>query len=209
MLISIQKRPPTVVLSIAAVVTISATFGLIAGQAQTAPQLLETGKVAVSGHEVPFRIRSLPVSSFPDLPAPIVQDLATRGCVIPQTYEAHHPENVVHASLEKAGSDDWAVLCAASGKVTLLIFFASSEGKPFILREASETDRLQDHSGSGERGFNWGIDPASPKRIHEAQASMAHHPPAPDHDCLADSVVDHQTVFHLYQNGAWETVDVD
>ena len=50
-----------------------------------------------------------------------------RGCLIPQTYEAHAPENVVHASLERPGSSDWAVLCSVNGTVSLLVFFSSSD----------------------------------------------------------------------------------
>ena len=61
-----------------------------------------------------------PVSSFPELPAEGQDLLNQRGCMIPQTYAAHHPENVVHASLERAGSSDWAVLCSTKGKVPLL-----------------------------------------------------------------------------------------
>jgi hypothetical protein len=171
--------------------------------------LLETGTVSVGTQKFPYKIRNLPVSSFPDLPAAVATALTERGCVIPQTYEAHRPENVIHGSFEKAGSEDWAALCSAEGRVSLLVFFASSLDKPFVLSGAATFERLQDHSAGGELGFNWGIDPAGPKRIHDAQASMAHHPPPPDHDSLADSKVDHETIFHLYRNGAWETVDVD
>jgi hypothetical protein len=186
-------------------------FAPVQGQSPLADsQLLETGQVAVAGHEVPYRIRKLPISSFPDLPEPVAQALATRHCLIPQTYEAHHPENVIHGSLQGPGSSDWAVLCAAEGKVSLLIFFANgAPDKPIVLSEVAETDRLQSHAPTGELGFNWGIDPASPKRIHDAQAGMTHHPPTPDHDALADSIVDQKTVYHLFRNGAWETLDVD
>jgi hypothetical protein len=207
--IFVSKASSALPLALELVLIFGACFRIAHTQAPIVSPLLETGTVAAAGRNVPYRIRNLPISSFPDLPAPIVQELTARGCVIPQTYEAHHPENVVHASLEKPGSDDWAILCAAQGKVSLLIFFASSAGKPLVLKEVVETDRLQGHTPSGELGFNWGIDPASPKRIHEAQAGMAHHPPPPDHDCLADSIVDHQTVFHIYRNGAWDTVDVE
>jgi hypothetical protein len=194
---------------LAVLIAVFGVGGAAVLHSQTSAQLLETGKVTVAGQSVPYRIRNMPISSYPDLPAPVAQELTTRGCVIPQTYQAHRPENVVHASLEKAGSDDWAVLCGANGKVSLLVFFASSAGKPFVLREKEKAERLQAHSPGGELGFNWGIDPASPKRIHDAQAGMAHHPTPPDHDCLADSTIDHETVFHLYRNGAWETVDVE
>jgi hypothetical protein len=187
---------------------VAATSG--AEQASRPSSLVETGQLSVAGRTVPYRIRNLPVSSFPELPSNIADVLTTRGCLIPQTYEAKRPENVIEASLERPGSKDWAVLCSSHGRVSLLIFFASaSPASPIILATAAETDRLQSHDPSGELGFNWGIDPASPSRIHDAQAGMAHHPPAPDHDCLADTTVDRQTVYHLYRNGAWEKVELE
>jgi len=178
-------------------------------QASEPSPFVKTGKLSLAGREVPYRIRNLPVSSFPDLPNPIAEALNDRGCLIPQTYEAKRPENVIHGSLERAGSQDWAVLCASKGKVSLLVFFASSSpAQPEVLAAANETDRLQIHDLSGELGFNWGIDPASPARIHDAEAGMTHRSPLPDHDCLADTIIDHRTVYHLYRNGAWEKVDI-
>jgi hypothetical protein len=175
-------------------------------------QLTETGQIVVAGHPTPYLIRRLPVSSFPQLPAGIVELLNRRGCLIPQTYEAHQPENVVHASLERAGSSDWAVLCSAGGTVSLLVFFTSGPSQaltpPSLLASAPETQRLQGHDPSGVLGFNWGIDPASPARIREAQTGMQHRPPRLDHDALADSVVDHRTVFHFYSRNAWTVVDL-
>jgi hypothetical protein len=187
----------------------SGTLAAVAQSFQPS-SLVETGQVSIAGREVSYRIRNLPVSSFPELPHAVVETLMARKCLIPQTYEAHRPENVVHASLERPGSSDWAVLCSAQGKVSLLIFFASaSPTQPTVLAEAAMIDRLQAQDLSGVLGFNWGIDPASPKRIHEAQAGMEHRPVPPDHDCLADTTVDHQTVYHLYRDGAWEKVDVE
>jgi hypothetical protein len=179
-------------------------------QTTASEQLIDIGHLSVDGRDVRYRIRNLPVSSFPELPSPIADALAARGCMIPQTYEAHRPENVVHASLQRAGSSDWAVLCSAQGRVSLLVFFAGSPAaQPEVLASAAKTDRLQPHDPSGELGFNWGIDPASPKRIHDAQAGMSHRPLPPDHDCLADSTVDQKTVYHLYRDGAWSRVDVE
>lgn len=187
----------------------SGTLPVVAQSFQPS-SLVETGQVSIAGRDVSYRIRNLPVSSFPDLPPAVAETLIARKCLIPQTYEAHRPENVVHASLEHPGSNDWAVLCSAQGKVSLLVFFASaSPTQPTVLAEAAKTDRLQAHDLTGVLGFNWGIDPASPKRIHEAQAGMERRPAAPDHDCLADTTVDHQTVYHLYRDGAWEKVDVE
>ena len=184
--------------------------------AQASEPLTESGQVMVEGRSTPFLIRHLPVSSFPELPESIVVALNRRGCMIPQTYEAHHPENVVHASLERAGSSDWAVLCAVEGKVSLLVFFdggsaetaGKAEGQPMVLASALETDRLQVHPGSGVLGFNWGIDPASPQQVHEAQVGLEKRPDRPDHDALADSVIEHSTVYHFYAKSAWAVLEM-
>ena len=182
-------------------------FGLIpAQQPRPASQFAESGQVLVAGHSTPYLIRHLPVSSFPELPAAVQALLNRRGCLIPQTYAAHHPENVIHASLERAGSSDWAVLCSANGKVSLLVFFSSAPGELAELASDFETQRLQPHDPTGVLGFNWGIDPASPAQVREAQTGMERRPPRLDHDALADSVVERHTVYHFYARSAWTLV---
>ena len=171
--------------------------------AQPPAQLDSSGKIVIAGQSTPYLIRHLPVSSFPGLPAPLQELLNQRKCLIPQTYQARQPENAVHASLERAGSSDWAVLCSSRGTVTLLVFFSSAPSTLIELASAAETDRLQPNGSSGTLGFNWGIDPASPEQVHQAQAGLNHHPPLVDHDALADSVVDHRTVYRFYRKGAW------
>jgi len=168
----------------------------------------EIGQITVNGHPNSYVIRHLPPSSFPDLPEPISDLINRRGCLIPQTYEAHRPENVIHASLERPGSRDWALLCSVKGTVSLLVFFASTPERPMVLATARETERLQAHDPSHVLGFNWGIDPASPEQVHDAQISLEHRPPAPDHDALADSTVDGKTIDHFYSKGKWTLVDL-
>jgi hypothetical protein len=180
--------------------------------AQKQAALMEQGQVMVADRSTPYLIRHLPISSFPELPAGIVEQLNRRGCTIPQTYEAHRPENVVHASLEHAGSSDWAVLCSAQGTVSLLVFFDGGNGQaqPVVLAKSLETARLQSHDPSGVLGFNWGIDPATPEHVHEAQSGMKHRPAQVDHDALADSIVEHRTVYHFFAKSNWlllETAD--
>jgi hypothetical protein len=171
-------------------------------------QLTESGQIVIRGHSTPYLIRHLPVSSFPELPAGFQELLNRRGCLIPQTYEAHGPENVVHASLERAGSSDWAVLCSAEGTVSLLVFFGSTPAQLLVLASTPETERLQAHDPSGVLGFNWGIDPASPGQIREAQTGMEHRQPWLDHDALADTVVEHRTVYHFYAKKAWTVLEM-
>lgn len=170
--------------------------------------LMETGQIETNGRSASYVIRHLPPSSFPQLPASIASTIEAQGCLIPQTYEARGPENVVHASLEHAGAEDWALLCSNRGTVALIVFFASAPEHPMTLATASETEHLQNHGTNQQLGFNWGIDPASPGRIHEAQIGLPHRPAAPDHDALADSIVDHKTVYHFYSKGRWTLVDL-
>ena len=104
---------------------------LIAVHSQPVSDSLDvSGQINVAGRSTPYLIRHLPVNSFPQLPPAIHDALTRRGCLIPQTYEAHGPENVVHASLERQGSSDWAVLCSANGTVSLLVFFAGNYATP-------------------------------------------------------------------------------
>jgi hypothetical protein len=166
-----------------------------------------TGSIVIDGHPTPYLIRHLPTSSFPNLPAAIQQQLDHRGCLIPQSFEARQPENVVHASLERSSSSDWAVLCSSRGTVSLLVFFGSGSNQPFTLASAPETERLQTHGSSGVLGFNWAIDPATPQDVHEAQLGMRHPPPHLDHDALADSVVDRRTDYHFYLSNSWTLID--
>lgn len=181
-------------------------LGFSAAVAQSKPgliQLNETGRILFAGGSARYVIRHLPAASFPQLPTAVRNAISARGCLIPQTYEAHQPENVVHGSFERVRSSDWAVLCSAHGTVRLLVFFGSNPEHPFTLASTQETERLQAHDPSGVLGFNWGIDAASPRQVHDAQAGMYPRPPMVTHDAVADSIVEHTTEYHYYSNGVW------
>lgn len=202
---------------IRATAILSATMALatvLAAGQNFAPQpdpnpLNSRGQVVLDGRSTPYLVRHLPVSSFPDLPQGVQAELEHRGCLIPQTYEAHHPENAVHGSFEKKGSSDWSVLCSERGTVSLLVFFASRDpGDPFVVASAPETERLHSHIGTSTLGFDWAIDRASPQQVHDAQASLPRHPAPIDHDALADSTVEGRTIYHFYAKSAWTLLDV-
>jgi hypothetical protein len=168
----------------------------------------ESGETSVQGAMVPYLVRRLPVDSFPDLPDAVAEVLKQRGCLIPQTYQAHHPENVIHAAFERPGSSDWAVLCSVHGKVDLLVFFARNPTKPVTLASALEVERLQRHDLTGVFGFDWGIDPASPEQVREAQAGLQHHPPALDHDALEDTLLNEKTVYRYFAHNTWTILEM-
>lgn len=184
-------------------------FATIRSQDRAPASFDESGQISIDGRTTPYLIRRLPINAFPQLPSAIQDVLNRHGCLIPQTYEAHQPENVVNASLERHGSSDWAVLCSAKGTVSLLVFFASNPGEPIILASTLETERLQAHAAGNCLGFDWGIDPASPEQVHEAQLGMRHPPPRLDHDALADSIIDHATIYHFFSAGVWTLVDTE
>jgi hypothetical protein len=161
-----------------------------------------------SSGPVSYEIRHLPVSSFPELPAYVSEMLDEMHCLIPQTYEAHRPENVIHGNFEMPSSSDWAVLCSMDGTVSLDVFFASTPGKYMQLASFSETERLQLNPGTKVLGFNWGIDPATPESVHQAQVGMKPRPARLEHDAVADSEIDHNTSYHYYAGGMWILVDM-
>lgn len=198
----IGRRPRLLVL------TLLASSSAALCQASDPTPLVTSGHIDQEGRTLSYEVRHLPVSSFPSLPLAVAGQLTDRGCLIPQTYEARRPENVVHASLESPGSSDWAVLCSVQGSVRLLVFFGNSPGQPATLATAPETQRLQPHSGTHVLGFNWGIDPATPEAIHQAQIGLTPRPARLDHDALADSDIDRKTIYHVFLNGAWSLVDL-
>ena len=168
--------------------------------------LVTTGQVTVDGREVPYEVRHLPPASFPDLPDAIADALTQRNCLIPQTYAAHQPENVIHGSFQRPGSDDWAMLCSRNGEVSLLVFFSSNPAHPMTVASAPETKRLQVHPSTTVLGFNWGIDAATPDTVHDAQVGLTPRPRPLDHDALADSVVDHATAYRYYSHDRWSVL---
>ncbi len=162
---------------------------------QPLPPLNESGQILVNGHSTPYLIRHLPVSSFPDLPAAARRP--TQPARLPDSADLRglRPENVIHASLERAGSSDWAVLCSSRGTVSLLVYFSSDPAELQLLSAAApETERLQAHDPSGVLGFNWGIDPASPEQVHQAQIGVEPRPPPGPRRA---GRLDHQRRHHL------------
>ena len=173
-----------------------------AQQPVTSP-LITTGHQLFNGADLPYTIHHLPASSFPDLPAPTADALTRRGCLIPQSATAHHPENVIQGSFEKSGSSDWAVLCTEKDKVTLFVFFASNPGSPVYVTGAPERDFLRPLPSQKELSFGIAIDPATPDRVHEAQLGLTPRPSRPDHDAIAESSLDGPTVYRYFSNGSW------
>ena len=177
------------------------------GTAAPSIEQIESGRVRLpSGAEVVYRIRLLPLSSFPGLPPAVVAQLDQRKCMVPQTYEAHAPENVFHGALERKGSDDWAVLCSVNGITTLYVFFQSQFTAPIALRHQRDTEWL----GSevlGVYGSAWGIALRRPSQFPIARSSAFANRSNLDHDGIEDAFVEKSSATHYFQDGSWITLE--
>ena len=175
-------------------------------QAARSTEQVESGRVRLpNGAEVVYRIRLLPLTSFPAMPPAVSAQLNERNCMVPQTYEARAPENVVHASLERKGSDDWAVLCSVNGSTTLYVFFQSKLSAPLALRRQRDTEWL----GSevvGAYGSAWGSRDAVPRRCAHAKGGASSHIGF-EHDGIDDSFVEKSSTTHYFEDGTWMVFD--
>ena len=151
-----------------------------------------------------YAFRMLPPASFTELPAAIRSDLERRHCLIPQTYEARTPENVIHGAFRDKGSSDWAALCSQHGTSTLLVFWDNSATKPTELAAQLDTDTADPHNETSMLGYARGIDPAPPGNIMEVIANKPYGPF--DHDGIKDAHIERSSVIHYFKNGTWMTL---
>ena len=163
---------------------------------------IERGEVlSPGGDTVVYRIRLLPIASFPDLPAAVAAELSRRQCMIPQSFEAKEPENVIHGAFRASGSSDWATLCSSQGTTTLYVFFAGEFQAPISLRSQPDSAWLGAEPGSSIFGSSWGI------AVHSAAELRA----SPDlrrgrtidHDAIDDAHLERSLIIHYFQAGGW------
>ena len=174
----------------------------------TAPLIAaaQEGEQVLHGHigDQSYAFRLLPPASFTEVPAAIRSDLQRRHCLIPQTYEARTPENVIHGAFREKGSSDWAALCSQNGTSTLLIYWDGSATKPAETAAQLDTDTADPHNETNLLGYARGIDPATPKSINEILANKPYGPF--DHDGIRDAHIEKSSVIHYFKNGTWMTL---
>jgi len=178
---------------------------LIPPAAQNSPanaERIESGEVhAANGEAIAYRIRLLPIASFPDLPTPVAAELGRRQCMIPQSFEARQPENVIHGSFHATGSGDWAALCSSAGSTTLYVFFAGEFESPVALRSQPDFAWLGREPGSSVSGSSWGI---AVRSAAELRASPElRHAATIDHDAIDDARLERSTTVRYYRAGKW------
>lgn len=168
----------------------------------TGGERVETGSFrSADGHEESYRIRLLPVSSFPQLPAAAAAQLDRMRCMIPQTFEAKQPENVIEGAFRASGSSDWAALCSVDGNTTLYVFFAGHYDAPEAVRAQADTLWLGAEPGSRIYGSAWGI---AVQRAADLRASRWLHAAAEfDHDAIQDERLERSATVRYWREGSW------
>lgn len=190
--------------------------GLMLAGGQTVPQAsstpssgfaerVESGQiVSPGGTAVSYRIRLLPLSSFPSLPAEVAAQLSRRGCMIPQSYEAMQPENVIHGAFRAPGASDWAALCSVDGTTTLYAFFAGHFDDPTALRSQPDTAWLGADPGQVTMGSAWGI---ATRTADQLRASpKLRRLLAIDHDAIDDAELEGTLTVRYYDGHKWLAV---
>ena len=166
--------------------------------AQSAEQV-DRGQLTINNGSYNYTIRRLPISSFPELPVPIRDALDHRRCVVPQTYDARRPDNVISGSFLGEGTTAWAILCSNASTTTLLVFAADSP-TPTELGSHSDVDVLTQHTGSKTLGYSWAIGAATPvevSRVSKVEADQI------DHEGIKDEIIDQSSVLHFHSKGKW------
>lgn len=163
---------------------------------------IEKGSAAAPGGKpMPYRIRLLPVASFPDLPEVVAAELNRRGCMIPQSFEAKQPENVIHGAFRASGSSDWAALCSVQETTTFYVFFAGQFSSPIALRSQPDAAWLAAEPGNPVAGSAWGIAVQSAAELRSTPA--LHRGLMVDHDGIDDARLERTMVIHYFEAGRW------
>lgn len=151
-------------------------------------------------------------SAFPMLPPEVVAALAPRGCRIPQTVFASHPENVISGHFfDDPRPLDWAVLCSRNGRSAIVV--VPGEAGDHLLapggREIVEIHELPDATflqvvSPGRIGFSRSLSVASAERIATARARYGS-PALPPlmHDGVEDAFAEKASIIWYRYAGRW------
>jgi len=139
-------------------------------------------------------------SSFPDLPGAVAAELNRRGCMIPQSFEAKQPENVIHGAFRAAGSSDWAALCSSQQTTTLYVFSPTGES-PIALPHSRNSGVAWDGAGAPrflDRPGHWDRSVAELRSTPAIRRGLTI-----DHDAIDDARLERSWSFHYFEAGRW------
>ena len=149
----------------------------------------------------------LPPEAFDDLPAAVQEELAARGCTIPQaSHMGLEKSNVVRGNFTQSGQTDIAVLCSRERVSSILVFRGGSELDVAELASAPDSDYLQG-AGDGEIAFSRALGVASPEYIRMCYEALKAHgvpePPPLDHEGIDNIFVGKASSIWYWYEETW------
>ncbi|HMD32122.1 MAG TPA: hypothetical protein VKG84_09435 [Candidatus Acidoferrales bacterium] len=162
------------------------------------------GPAAPAGRTQDDSVSRLEPSAFKDLPAEVREELERRKCLVPQTYEARQPENVISGKFRDGDDRDWAVLCSREGTSSVLVFWNGSVKVVAEFSNLKDANEMQKTS-RGIYGFSRRISVAPPREIHKRKQNRQLGPY--EHDGINDGFVGKGSVIHYFRQGQWEDLE--
>ncbi|HEY6970049.1 MAG TPA: hypothetical protein VJA94_12655 [Candidatus Angelobacter sp.] len=139
--------------------------------------------------------------AVPGLPSELRAALESRGCTIPQPYDAKgHVKNVIKGEFTSAGEADWAVLCSRQKRSAILLFRSGSR-RVAEFAERSDSQFLQVIGPGNEIGYTRLLTTATPKTIrqHLSYGTAL----AIEHAGIEDNFIGKASLVWYQSNGKW------
>ena len=159
------------------------------------------GRAHASDHVLSRRAS---VSDFPELPVDVAQDLARRGCEIPQVEGVSERHNVLQGHFARRGQLDWAVLCLRGDTSIILVYWSGLPKSPAQLAPMDETIT------PSKKGYYRILQTVDGQFIRDRYlSSRGGVPPPPkppsviDHDGIDDGIYEKGSRVRYFQNGEW------
>jgi hypothetical protein len=150
-------------------------------------------------------VRLMP-GRFPELPAPIRDDLEARSCTIPQVSSelgVRQPHNVVMGDFLGLGRRAVAVLCSIRDTSRILVYAHDGHAPVDSLAKAADRLVLQG-LGNGAAGYSRLVGAADTAYIR--RLALYFNAPLParlDHQGIEDAFVEKGSVIHYFDAGRW------
>ena len=148
--------------------------------------------------------RRLAPAMFVELPAAIRSELESRGCLVPQSFTATRPQNVIKGRFTLSGQTDWAVLCSRQRQSSILVFRGGLASAAEEIATEDDIHSLQTIDGRGGIGYSRTIAVATSRYIKDRQnTDRGSTLPAIDHEGINDFFIEKGSVVWYWYRGRW------
>ena len=155
-----------------------------------------------SWKQADLSVRRLAPESFPRVPVTILEELARRGCLIPQEHFNEDPHNVLHGEFIAPREHSWAVLCSVERTSSILVFSGPPWRVEAALAEGPDEGYLQDFAEHGIV-FSRVLSKASPSTLRRYAARPGYAYPSVDHDGIEDAFAGKASSVYYFDGKRW------